>query len=360
MRTTPARIFALLIALLTAAAVVGCGSSSSSSSEDPQQVLDETFNNNTKVTSGNLGISLDVSAQGSQSGNFTASINGPFQTDPNNTSAFPQLDLTAKLQGSGGGQSVDFSGGITATKDQAFVTYQDQAYEIPSALFSQFKTAYEAQASQAGGSTSGSSGTSILSDLGIDPKTWLTNTTNEGTVDVNGTSAIHISGDADVPTILGDLSKIAQSVPNASTQFDPSQISQAASFVKNPTIDLYSGADDHLLRKLEVGLDITPPAGTSSGVTSAHVDLSISLSSVNETQTITAPSNAKPFSDLQQQLGGLGILGSTLGGSGANPPISGSGNTPSSAATAAYTRCVLQAQANNDAAGVNKCLALLK
>jgi hypothetical protein len=357
LRLSPARIAILLIALITAALVAGCGSSDSGSSEDPQQVIDETFNNDTKVTSGDIGFSLNVSAEGSQGGDFTASIDGPFQTDPNNTNAFPQLDLTAKIQGSGGGQNVDFSGGVTATQDQAFVTFQNQAYEIPASIFSQFKTAYEAQANQATGSQS--SGSSILSDLGIDPKTWLTNVTNEGTEDVEGTSTIHVSGDADVPTILSDLGKIAQNVPNASAQFDPSQLSQAANLVHNPTIDLYSGADDHLLRKLDVALDVTPPAGSAQGVTSVHVELSITLSGVNETQTISAPSNPKPFSELQQQLGGLGILGSTLGGSGTGSSI-GSGSAPSSASSAAYTRCVLQAQANNDAAGVNKCLALLK
>jgi hypothetical protein len=356
LKPTPARILFLLIALVTAALVAGCGSSSSST-EDPQQVLDETFNNNAKVTSANLGISLAVDASGSQGGNFSASIDGPFQTDPNDSTAFPQLDLTAKVQGSSAGQNLNFDGGITATKDQAFVSFQNQAYEVPSQLFSQFKTAYQAQAGQ-----SGSSSSSLLSKLGIDPKTWITNTTNDGTADVEGTSTIHVSGDADVPTILSDLGKIAQNVPNASAQFDPSQLPQAAKLVNNAQVDVYSGADDHLLRKLEVSLDVTPPPSAGSSVGSVHVDFSISFSGVNEPQTITAPSNAKPFSALQQQLGGLGILGSLGGSSSSGLPSSGGsgGSGISSASSAAYTKCVLKAQASGNQASVNKCLSLLR
>jgi hypothetical protein len=355
LRLTPARIAIFLIALITAAVVAGCGSSDSGSSEDPQQVIDETFNNDTQVTSGDLSISFDVNAEGSQGGNFTASVDGPFQTESGDTTTFPQLDLTAKVQGTSGGQSIDFSGGVTATKDQAFVTYQGQAYEIPSTTFSQFKTAYEAQANQG----SSSSGSSILSDLGIDPKTWLTNTTNEGTTDLDGTTTIHVSGDADVAQILDDLGTIAKQVPNASSQFDPSQLSQAASLVKNATVDIYSGQDDHVLRKLDVAFDVELPSAASSSISSAHVEFSISISGVNEQQTITAPSNSKPFSDLAQQLGGLGILGSSLGGASSGGSSS-SGGGISSQASAAYTKCVLRAQSSGNSADVNKCLTLLR
>ncbi len=357
MRTNLARILVLVIALVTAAAVAaGCGSSSSSSGEDPQQVLDQTFNNDTKVSSGNLNISLSADASGSAGGNFTASVSGPFESNPNDPSQLPQLDLTADVKGSGGGQSINFKGGVTATQDQAFVTYQDQAYEIPSNVFSQFKTAYAQQAGQG----SSSAGASLLKDLGIDPSTWLTNTKNEGTTDIEGDSTIHISGDANVPKILDDLSKVAQSVPNASTQLDPSQISQAAGLVDNAHVDIYSGADDHVLRKLELSLDVNPPSSaSSSGIDGIHLDFSITISGVNDPQTINAPSNAKPFSDLQQQLGGLGILGSSLGGSTSGTQSTG-GSSSSSGGSAAYTKCVLKAQSSGNPADINKCLSLLK
>ena len=47
-------------------------------------------------------------------------------------------------------------------------------------------------------------------------------------------------------------------------------------------------------------------------MSSVNVDFSVTLSDVNQTQTITAPSGAKPLSGLLSQLGisGLGPLGS--------------------------------------------------
>ena len=81
------------LALPIPAAIAGCGSDDSSSSEDPQTVLDETFNNDTKVTSGDLKLNASLSAEGDQGGQFQLSLNGPFQGDASNENAIPQLDL---------------------------------------------------------------------------------------------------------------------------------------------------------------------------------------------------------------------------------------------------------------------------
>jgi hypothetical protein len=361
LRSRTARIALFVLALIVPVVLAACGGGSSGgSSEDPQTVLDETFNNDTKVTSGNLDVSLSADASGSQSGSFTASLSGPFQSDPKDQAALPQLDLTAKVSGSGAGQSVNFEGGVTATSDAAYVTYNNQAYQVPSTTFQQFKSAYEAQASSAQGSGSSSSASSVLKDLGIDPSTWLTNVTNEGSADVDGESTTHISGDANVQQILTDLSKAVQNVPGAASQgIDPSQFSQASQFIKDAHVDVYSGSDDHVLRKIEISLDIQPPPAAAQGITDLKLDLAIAVSDVNNPQTISAPSNAKPLSDLEQQLGGAGILGQ-LGGTSGSSAAPSSGSSASSAAQAKYAQCVLKAEQSGNTAAVNKCLALLQ
>src|SRR5207249_5154041 len=130
-----------LLALVVPATLTACGggssSSTGSSSADPQQVLDQTFSNNTKVTSGNIDINISASAEGSQSGSGSLDISGPFQqTSP---TTFPELDLAAKVSADAAGQSFNLDGGVTATKDQAFVTYKGQAYEVPQSAFQQFQ-----------------------------------------------------------------------------------------------------------------------------------------------------------------------------------------------------------------------------
>jgi hypothetical protein len=301
----------LVIALPVPAALAGCGSSGSSNNEDPQQVLNQTFNNPTKVTSGNVNITLGGSAEGTQSGNLNATVEGPFQTEASNSNAFPQLDLTAKVSASAAGQSFNFDGGLITTSDNAYVQYQGQAYEVGTTLFKKFQRSY--QQAQAQAQAQGQQKSSFFDQFGIDPSTWLTNVSNEGTTDVDGTNTIHIHGDADVPKILSDIQKVAQQTGGSSQSLTPDQVNQVKDAVKTASIDVYSGTDDKLLRKLALTLTIEPPASSSSGISSVNVNFAVTLSDVNQPQTVTAPANAKPLRDLLQQFGGSGSLAPLLG-----------------------------------------------
>ena len=343
-----AAIFALSVVL--PAALAGCGGGGGGGSEDPNQVLDQTFNNPTKITSGNLAISLEGSAEGTQSGSLTATIDGPFQGDASNSATFPQLDLTAKIGLSSQGQSFNFDGGLIATKDNAYVEYQGQAYEVGSAVFQQFKTAYERSVKQAKSGQGNQSASSIFKQFGIDPKTWLTNVSNEGDESVDGQDTIHIHGDANIEQIASDLQKIGNQAQGA-TGLSPAQLDQVKSAIQDASVDVYSGKDDHLLRKLSLSLTITPPASSGASVSSVKGDLSVTLSDVNQAQTITAPSGAKPISGLLSQFGisGLGPLGS-LGGGTSGGGVGGGGG-PSQA----YLKCVQQASPSQ----VGKCASKL-
>ena len=343
----------MFIALLASAAVAGCGGGGSSNSEDPNQVLKETFNNQTKVTSGNLNISLNGSVEGAQSGTLTASVEGPFQAEAGDSKTFPQLDLTAKISASGGGQSFNFDGSLVTTKDNAYVEYQGQAYEVGTALFKKFTQAYQEQAAQAEAQGAQNS-SSFFKQFGIDPATWLTNVSNEGTTDVEGTETIHVHGDADVSQIVSDLGKIAQRTPGGTAQrLTPSQLDQVKSYVKSASIDVYSGTSDKLLRKLAVTLSIEPPSDANAPISSVNADFSVTLSDVNQPQTITAPSNAKPIQDLLSQFGiNLDSLGS-LGGGSAGSQTPGGGGGPGQA----YADCLKSAKTPSD---FNKCAQQLQ
>lgn len=313
-------------------------------------VLDQTFNNPTSITSGKLDLSIDGSAEGQQSGNFSATISGPFQTDPSDKTTFPQLDLMANVSGSQGGPSISFDGSLIATKDNAYVEYQNQAYEVGTAAFQQFATAYAkaAKQNQKSGSSSG------FSQFGIDPKTWLTNVSNEGTADIDGTNTIHIHGDADVGKIVADLQKVSQQTSGSTQQISPDQLKQLTDAVQTASIDVYSNADNHLLTKLAVSLAIAPPSSAGSSVSKINVNFSLTLSDVNQPQTITAPSNAKPIADL---LGSLGIPGLGLPGAGGTGGFTvPGGGSSSGGSSSSYQNCVSQAKSQAD---IQKCLQQL-
>jgi hypothetical protein len=351
------------LALPIPAAIAGCGGGDDASGADPQTVLDETFNNDTKVTSGDLTLSASVNAEGSQGGEFKASLGGPFQGDASNPNALPQLDWTADVSGSGAGQSIDFYGGLTVTDDNAYVTYKDQAYEVGTKEFAQIKSQAEQQAGTSGAASTASFAEGCkqaIEQAGGDPsacdidfESWVTNLTNDGDADVGGTPTTHISGDADVTTILSDIGNIAASIPSASSSgFDPSQLSLASGAIKDASVDIYSGTDDHVLRKLDVNLTVDPSAlgAPSDQIGQITISFSVEIDGLNEAQTITAPENAKPIAELLQSSGiDLGALGGSLGGTSSGSSGGGSSNSD-------YLNCIQQAQTADQ---INQCAAQL-
>ena len=152
--------------------------------------------------------------------------------------------------------------------------------------------------------------------------------------------------------ILTDIGELASSVPSASASgFDPAQLGAASGAVTDASIDVYSGADDHVLRKLEANLTIDPAAlgAPSDQIGEITISFSVEIDGLNEEQTITAPDNAKPLSDLigssGLDLGALGGLGST-GSSGGG--ASGGGGK--------YLDCIQNATTADE---INDCAAQL-
>jgi hypothetical protein len=359
------------LALPVPAVLAGCGGgdSGSGSDEDPQTVLDETFSNDQSISSGNLNLTAGVDASGDQGGSFHASLTGPFQGEADNPQAIPQLDWTATLKGEGGGESIDFTGGLVVTDDNAYVEYNDKAYEVGADAFKQVKDQLEAQAGSAATPTSFAegckqaleqAGATDTSGCDIDLESWLTNLSNEGTADVGGTPTVHISGDLDVNNVLTDLGNLVSAFPGASSSgFDPSQLGAFSDAVTDASMDVYSGEDDHLLRKLDLHLTIDPKAiaGGAVAVPIDNIDISfgLELTDVNSTQTISAPANAQPISQL---LSDLGVSPSDLGaipGLGGSSLPGGSGSSGGKADD--YFQCLQQA--GTDPQEINKCASEL-
>jgi hypothetical protein len=370
----PTRLLSLaVVALLGAGLVAGCGGDDEGGDEDPQQVLDETFSNDQAINSGVFDLSLGISAEGEEGGSFDASLGGPFQGDEDATGEFPQFDLTASLTGEGGGESIDFEGGLIATSDQAFVSYQGTNYEVPQEFFDQIKQLSERAAAQSE-EQQGQDSSAVFDRLGIDPSNWLTEPTNEGNEDVEGTDTIHIHADADVPAIVEDITSIAeQTGAGATGTIDPDELAEVEDAIDEASIDVYTGAEDNILRRLALTLGVTPPEGDTSGVDSADVEFSLTFSEVNEEQTIEAPSDARSFSDLESEIGlppgtlesglsgGLGggpggLGGGSLGGGGNDPqvPVPGGGGGGGGGSADALTKCLQNATSQQE---LNDCLS---
>jgi hypothetical protein len=223
-------------------------------------------------------------------------------------------------------------------------------------VFQQFKAGYEQSAKQASGEQDQS-----LASLGIDPRRWLTDARNEGESKVGDTDTIKITGNVDVPKLLDDvnaaLEKIralgvqgSDQIPDKLTEAEKRQTAEA---IERLDVEIHTGADDRILRRIVVALGLRLPEGaaTAGGAQSADIRFDFQLLDVNEDQEIQAPENAKPFEELLKQLEGLGLgqLGA-LGGAGG----AGGGNAEG---VDEYSACVQENLGDDDA--VRKCADLL-
>jgi hypothetical protein len=310
-------------------------------------------------------VSVDVTADGgSNPGTLDASLGGPFQSADGGV---PSFDIEAEANVESDAQDFSGSVGLVSTGQAAFVNFQDTDYQVPQEVFDQFSSSFtqlqEQSEAQGGGDAN------FLTNLGINPANWLTDLSNEGDEEVEGTETIHISGEADVPKLIEDLKKIAEKAPQAAGQITPAQLGeldQLTGIVQSADFDIYGGADDDVLRKLEANLELDPP-DAEGAPDSVDVTFSITLSDLNEQQSISAPSGARPLGDLLQQfgvdpsqLGQLeGVLGGASGGGSAGPApqAGGAPGGPSDQQSQAYLDCLADAQG---AAAVQQCAELLK
>ena len=356
----PLRAAFSLSVLALIAVLAGCGGGGGG--EDPNEAIDKAFS--TPIESANVTLSMKISAEGVPQLEEPAEVklSGPFQS--NGKEKLPSLDWQASV--AGGGQS--FSGGLISTGDNAYVSFQGSDYEVGEEQVAQINQQLGQQTQD-----------KTLKDFGIDPNNWITNAQDEGSEEVNGADSQHVSASVDVEKMLTDLNKTveqagAMSGGAAPQQITPEQIEQIKQVVKEPKVDVWVGNEDDALRRLSVVVDFEIPEDQRAqfqGASGGTFEFSLDLAEVGEEQTIEAPADAKPLSELQGALGGLGGGGATApdpgasGDSGSGESCSGSGGSGSggSGATAEdfekYSKCIEQADPSNTAEN-QRCSARLK
>jgi hypothetical protein len=349
----------LTVLLLGSVGLVACGGSGTSgesadSDTDVNTLLDQTFKGNKEIKSGKFDLTIKVDVSGGSngvSGPFEARLSGPFENE--SKTKLPKFDI--KLEASGQGQNIN--AGVASTGDKGFVSFNGQDYAVPDNVFQQFKQGYEKAAKQ-GSQKNGQS----LTSLGIDPRKWLTDPKNAGEDQVGDTDVIKITGGVDVGKLLDDvntaLSKVkqlgAQGTQNLPSQLTAEQRKQVTDAIKNPKVEIYTGKEDKILRRMVVSLGIVDPKGSAG---SATVNFDLSISDLNEDQEISEPSGAKPFDQLLSKFGGLGLggLGSTGGTSGSSG--GGTSGSGSNQKLEKYSKCVTDA--GSDVAKARECQKLL-
>jgi hypothetical protein len=346
---------ALLLSLLMTVALVfaACGGSDgeeASSSTDVNELLTQTFTGSKQVKSGILDLKLKIEAKGGQSqldGPVSIRLAGPFQAQDGGK--LPKFKLDASFEGAG--QSIN--AGATSTGEKGYLSFQGTDYVVEDQVFKQFKAGFE-QAQKQGGSDQQS-----FASLGMDPRKWLTNPKNEGDAKVGDDDTIKITGGVDVAKLLDDINNAlgkasslglgsSGQVPEKLTAAQKRQVIEA---LKHPRVEIYTGKDDSILRRMVVNLGVDDKASGTSGT----VAFDVSITDLNKGQDIAEPENAKPFSELLGQLGGLGLGGGgAASGSSQEAPAAGAGSAED---LEKFSQCVTEA--GNDTAKAQKCADLL-
>jgi len=304
-------LLALGALALTLGACASSGSASTSSGS-AQALLADTFQSNKPIESGHIDLALALTSNASSgaaahSKLLGVALKGPFQGE--GAGKLPQFSL--QLQLDAGAHTLQ--AGATATATQLYVEIAGSWFVAPPGTAQQLQQSYAATTR----ASSSAHSRATFAGLGIEPGDWIADPTI-----VSGGETTHISGRLDVARFLADAQKLsgasgALGLGAGSALPSSGALAALAGALRSARVDIYTGTSDHQLQRLMLSAQVaaTPQARSTLGVSSgATLTLDLQFAELNKPQTISAPANPRPISEL---VPALQRLGSALGAAGA-------------------------------------------
>lgn len=324
-RSTLRALLVLACGLLCAALLAACGGSDDASAE---RTLEQTFGASaTSIERGRVTATLRLEPEGllKLGGPIALRLTGPFAAPSRRN--LPRFDLAflATLAGQ------RFGGSAISTGTKGFLKLDDRMYAVDDAFVAKLRRGVgEAAAEPQAG----------LKSLGIDPLRWITGAELKGEERVAGSDTVRIGGDVDVARLLADLGTLLDKAGGAGASLLTPQLrKQIGDAVKSAKVDVWTGADDKVLRQLAVVVSFAFEDGSQSpipGLDGGRITMRARLDDVNGAPVrIAAPKRARPLSELT----GEGGLSKFLEGVGAGV----TGGVGPGDDGAALLRCVTQA-----------------
>jgi hypothetical protein len=266
---------ACLLALLALAA--GCGGGGGE--ESATDILSETADNLGEIRSGDLSLELLFAGRNSERQGFR--LEGPFSL---NGGGLPVAELDyVQIAGAEEAQ-VRF----ISTGGQAFVEVGGTAYELPPQLVGEIKEA------------TGDLETDGLGER-IELGNWIENPSRAEGGTVGGADTDRIAADLNVVNVVNGLVEIAAAFRG--TESPPRVEGEAAEQLRRAVdaarIEVYTGKEDRLLRRLVISMEFSPEAPDEvKNILGVSVDFDFAISDPNKDVNVSPPTNVRPYSDL--------------------------------------------------------------
>jgi hypothetical protein len=255
--------------------VAGCGGSGRA-----HELLSDTAANLGKLRSGELTLRLVVSPREGTKGRVGFELQGPFALRPGGLPV-------AKVSYTQIAGAHEATATFISTGRKAYAEVNGSAYELPPESAASIRQA-------AGGS-------STFGELRID--NWVQDPVVGHGGDVGGAPTVHVSGRLDVVAAANGLLDLMRQLGRAAPKLEGDQAKQLEDAVKSSSFDLWTGRDDHLLRRLlleaELGLEVPQSLRRVLGdAVGAKVEFELAIANPNEPVSVPPPTNPLPSSEL--------------------------------------------------------------
>jgi hypothetical protein len=270
-----------LAALLGVAALVGCGGGGSG---EANGILSRTAANLGSIRSGDLTLRLIVSPRDGTKGRVGFELHGPFAL---RRGSLPVARIRyTQIAGAREGTAT-----FVSTGAKAYALANGKAYELPASATEQVRSA----AAGLGGAGNG------LGTFHVE--SWFDHPKVEGTDEVGGTETDHVTADLDVVAAANGLLDLVRGLGRDVPRIEGQQAKQLQDAVESSSIDVWSGTQDRLLRRLllkaDLGLEVPKSLRRALGeVVGAKVEFELAVANPNEPVTVEPPANPLPPSAL--------------------------------------------------------------
>jgi hypothetical protein len=300
-RTRRPRLAAVAaVAALCGLAPTACGG------EAPGEVVARTQDNLARIRSGDLDARLVIAAEGPKRTGATGfELRGPFEL-ARSAGDLPKARI-AYTQIAGSRRATVT---LVSTGERAYIEVRGKAYELTSDQERQLR---EAGGPLGGGSGSGAPGATASPTGSLDLAAWLREPDLSGGGSIGGAETDRVTGEVDVARVVTDVLGAAERLGVSGEAAGGGALRGAGDerldrALAASSIELLTGREDRLLRRLQLGIKLDAKAAAGDGaslgdVEAVRVDLELAIERPNTPVRVDAPRDARPASELSSSSG---------------------------------------------------------